>query len=84
MVAGLIGSVWRSLTLACSFGVTEGTSSDICGAGIHILEFLLTGDGNAMPDYDNVNYVIQFGTQAGTATRHGFNMTAEKFAQSPL
>ena len=81
MVAGLIGSVWRSLTLACSFGVTEGTSSDICGAGIHILEFLLTGDGNAMPDYDNVNYVIQFGTQAGTATRHGFNMTAEKFAR---
>ena len=34
-----------------------------------------------MPDYDNVNYVIQFGTQAGTATRHGFNMTAEKFAR---
>lgn len=81
MVAGLIGSVWRSLTLGCAFGVSEGTSSDICGAGVHICEFLLTGDGNAMPDYDNVVYLIQFGTQAGTATRHGFNMTADKFAR---
>ena len=75
------GSVWRSLTLGCAFGVSEGTSSDICGAGVHICEFLLTGDGNAMPDYDNVDYLIQFGTQAGTATRHGFNMTADKFAR---
>ena len=81
MVAGLIGSVWRSLTLGCAFGVSEGTSSDICGAGVHICEFLLTGDGNAMPDYDNVDYLIQFGTQAGRATRHGFNMTADKFAR---
>ena len=81
MVAGLIGSVWRSLTLGCAFGVSEGTCSDICGAGVHICEFLLTGDGNAMPDYDNVDYLIQFGTQAGTATRHGFNMTADKFAR---
>ena len=81
MVAGLIGSVWRSLTLGCAFGVSEGTSSDICGAGVHICEFLLTGDGNAMPYYDNVDYLIQFGTQAGTATRHGFNMTADKFAR---
>ena len=81
MVAGLIGSVWRSLTLGCAFGVSEGTSSDICGAGVHICEFLLTGDGNAMPDYDNVDYLIQFGTQAGTATRHGFNMTADQFAR---
>ena len=81
MVAGLIGSVWRSLTLGCAFGVSEGTSSDICGAGVHICEFLLTGDGNAMPDYDNVDYLIQFDTQAGTATRHGFNMTADKFAR---
>ena len=81
MVAGLIGSVWRSLTLGCAFGVSEVTSSDICGAGVHICEFLLTGDGNAMPDYDNVDYLIQFGTQAGTATRHGFNMTADKFAR---
>lgn len=81
MVAGLIGSVWRSLTLGCAFGASEGTSSDICGAGVHICEFLLTGDGNAMPDYDNVDYLIQFGTQSGTATRHGFNMTADKFAR---
>ncbi len=81
MVAGLIGSVWHSLTLGCAFGVSEGTCSDICGAGVHICEFLLTGDGNAMPDYDNVDYLIQFGTQAGTATRHGFNMTADKFAR---
>lgn len=81
MVAGLIGSVWRSLTLGCAFGTSEGVSSDICGAGVHICEFLLTGDGNAMPDYDNVDYLIQFGTQAGTATRHGFNMTADKFAR---
>ncbi|WP_102374098.1 molybdopterin-dependent oxidoreductase [Raoultibacter massiliensis] len=81
MVAGLNGSVWRSLAIGCVCGASEGLLSDICGAGIHVVEALFTSNGNAMPDYDNTNYVIQFGTQAGTATRHGFTMTCERFAQ---
>lgn len=81
MVAGLNGSVMRALMLGCAFGATEGFLSDICGAGIHVVEALFTSNGNAMPDYQNCNYLIQFGTQAGTATRHGFNMTADRFAQ---
>ena len=40
---------------------------------------LHTGSGNAMPDYKYCNYIVQFGTNAGTATRHGFNMTVEPF-----
>lgn len=81
MVAGLNGSVCRSVALGCAWGFSEGFLSDICGAGIHVVEAMFTSNGNAMPDYQNCNYLIQFGTQAGTATRHGFNMTADKFAQ---
>ena len=81
MVAGLNGSVARSVALGCAWGVSEGFLSDICGAGIHVVEALFTTNGNAKPDYENCNYLIQFGTQAGTATRHGFNMTADMFAQ---
>ncbi len=33
-----------------------------------------------MPDYKYCNYIVQFGTNAGTATRH-FNMTVEPFSE---
>lgn len=80
MVSSLNGSVWRSLALSCAFGPGQGILSDICGAGIHVIENMFTATGNAMPDYQYCRYLIQFGTQAGTATRHGFNMTANRFA----
>ncbi|MEC4183368.1 molybdopterin-dependent oxidoreductase [Adlercreutzia sp. R21] len=80
MVSTLNGSVQRSVALACAFGGGQGLLSDICGAGIHVIENMFTGTGNSMPDYQYCRYVIQFGTQAGTATRHGFNMTADRFA----
>lgn len=81
MVASLNGSTWRGMAMGCSYGASEGFLSDICGAGIHVVENMFTATGNAMPDYQYCRYLIQFGTQAGTATRHGFNMTAERFAK---
>lgn len=70
----LIKAIWGTKVL-------EGTNSDICGSGVHQVSDMFTGTGNAMPDYKYCNYLIQFGTQAGTATRHGFNQTAELFAK---
>ncbi len=58
----------------------EAVGSDICGAGTHAGADLYVGANNSMPDYQYCNYLLQFGTQAGTATRHGFNMTAKMFA----
>ncbi len=55
---------------------------DICGAGIHGVEGILTTGCNAAPDYQYCKYVLQFGSQAGTATRHGFNMTVRRFADA--
>ncbi len=81
MVASQIGSLVRHTALGVIYGNAEGSCSDICGAGVHQIEYLFTGTGNARPDYANCNYVIQFGTNAGAATRHGFNMTVEPFAE---
>ncbi|MDD5807067.1 MAG: molybdopterin-dependent oxidoreductase [Eggerthellales bacterium] len=81
MVQDLNASVLRGVAVGCAFGGSQGMLSDICGAGIHVIEAMYTGCGNARPDYDNTNYIMQFGTQAGTATRHGFNHTAEPFAK---
>lgn len=81
-VANLPGSIALSMFHASQFGVTQGLGPDICGAGVHTLEDLFTGTGNAMPDYNYCKYLVQFGSQAGTATRHGFNMTAKKFAEA--
>ena len=54
---------------------------DLCGTGVHQVSYIYTGAGNAKPDYEYCNYLIQFGTNAGVATRHGFNMTAELFSK---
>jgi molybdopterin-containing oxidoreductase family molybdopterin binding subunit len=56
--------------------------ADICGANIHSISQLMTSGGNALPDYTNVKYLMQFGTQAGVATRHGTSVTAKIFAES--
>jgi anaerobic selenocysteine-containing dehydrogenase len=58
--------------------------SDICGAGIHAIYDLNNGTGNASPDYDYCKYVLQFGTNAGTASRHAFNMTVRRFADARM
>jgi len=57
---------------------------DICGAGIHNLSNFHNGTGNSCPDYDYTKLIIQFGMNAGTATRHGFNMTVRRFADARL
>ncbi|MDD5807122.1 MAG: molybdopterin-dependent oxidoreductase, partial [Eggerthellales bacterium] len=56
--------------------------ADICGAPTHSISALMTGSGNACPDYTNIKYLIQWGTQAGTATRHGTSIDAKFFAES--
>lgn len=56
--------------------------ADICGAPTHPISALLTGCGNALPDYAHCKYLMQFGTQAGVATRHGTSITAKVFADA--
>lgn len=81
-VANLGGSALKSAALSVIYQtMVEPSNSDICGAGVHQVSDLFAGTGNAMPDYEYCNYLLQFGTQAGTATRHGYNMTASIFAE---
>ncbi|MDR1961168.1 MAG: molybdopterin-dependent oxidoreductase [Gracilibacteraceae bacterium] len=54
--------------------------ADICGASIHGWYERFGATGNLAPDYELCKYLLQFGTQAGTATRHGFNMSVRKCA----
>lgn len=61
---------------------TQFFTSGICGAAIHNTLDRFCGTGNAAPDYELCKYVLQFGTQAGTVTRHGTNMTAIRFAEA--
>lgn len=56
--------------------------ADICGANTHSIAGLLTGCGNSCPDYGHIKYLMQFGTQAGVATRHGTSIDAKIFAES--
>ena len=68
--------------LALSTATQREAAPDICGAGVHQLEYLHTGSGNAMPDYKYCNYIVQFRNQRryGDAC-HGFNMTVEPFSE---
>ena len=58
--------------------------ADICGGPVHNIGFILTSCGNACPDYRYNKYLLQFGTQAGVATRHGTNVVAKIYAESRL
>jgi molybdopterin-containing oxidoreductase family molybdopterin binding subunit len=81
-VASLHGSCYSTSMLSVIYDAAfQGSNSDVCGAGVHQVSYMFTAAGNAMPDYKYCNYLIQFGTQAGTATRHGYNMTTDIFAQ---
>ena len=83
MVASQAGSLVKGMALGALYGAYEPANAiaDICGAGVHQVSYIHTGAGNAMPDYKYCNYIIQFGTNAGVATRHGFNMTAGLFSE---
>jgi molybdopterin-containing oxidoreductase family molybdopterin binding subunit len=81
MVAHNAMFIWTMMLFKMLLG-TEWYCSDICGAAIHQEYERLSGTGNCMPDYDYCNYVLQFGCQTGTATRHGFNMTVRRFADA--
>lgn len=71
------------VTFGAIFGnFCQGVSADICGAGIHMASDVFNGTGNGQPDYQYCKYLIQFGTQAGTATRHGYNMSAHLFSEA--
>lgn len=56
--------------------------ADICGANVHCIEQFLTSSGNSLPDYSRCQYLMQFGTQAGIATRHGTGITAKIYAEN--
>ena len=83
MVASQAGSLVKGMALGALYGAYEPANAiaDLCGTGVHQVSYIYTGAGNAMPDYKYCNYILQFGTNAGTATRHGFNMTASLFSQ---
>lgn len=55
---------------------------DICGAGVHNVSHIFTSDGNAQPDYKYCKYLLQWGSNAAVATRHGYNMSTHLFAES--
>ena len=48
-------------------------SSGTCGKTIHSMQFITGGGFQQEPDYAYCNYLIDCGTQAGIATREGFN-----------
>ncbi|MGE4272535.1 MAG: molybdopterin-dependent oxidoreductase [Desulfitobacterium sp.] len=81
MVADNAAILWYIYFFKAILG-GEWYCADICGVAIHGMYERLSGTGNSCPDYDLCNYVLQFGTQAGTATRHGFNMTVRRFADA--
>lgn len=56
--------------------------ADICGAGIHTAYDAFVATGNGQLDYKYCKYILQFGTQAGTHTRHGTNTTAKQLAEA--
>lgn len=81
-VSNLVGSVMAGFFFGGAFGSPNGCGSDICGAAVHSVSNILTGHLNAQPDYINCKYLIQFGVQAGTATRHGYVMIARRLADA--
>ena len=86
--SAFITNVPGSLSSGTFFGGTLGARNyiipDICGAAIHGVTEVLTSGCNAGPDYAYTKYVLQFGSQAGIATRHGFNMTVKRFADARM
>lgn len=80
--ACLHGSTVLGNALYGIYGASQYWMSDICGSAVHTSEEMFTGTGNAMPDYKYTKYVVQFGMQAGIATRHGYATSVQIFAES--
>ncbi|MEG2006587.1 MAG: molybdopterin-dependent oxidoreductase [Raoultibacter sp.] len=68
--------------VAASGATLLNLGADICGAGIHSAYDAYVATGNGQPDYQYCKYILQFGTQAGTHTRHGTNTNAKLLAKS--
>lgn len=73
---------YMGTAVAAAWGSPEFMLSDLCGAGIHQFSDLYTTTGNSGPDWKYCKYLIQFGTQAGIATRHGFNVSCGRWADA--
>lgn len=83
MVANLAGTMISSFALGAVYGCgTVALAADLCGTGDHTCYNIFTGVGNGCPDYPHTKYLVQFGSQAAVATRHGFNMSCSKWAES--
>lgn len=81
-VASIVGGLNNMAFFAGTLHCPNVVISDICGAAIHLASDLNNGAANACPDYKYNKYLIQFGMQAGTATRHGFTMIAVRMAEA--
>ena len=82
LITSLISWIDAMNWLGSTGNIPVPFKADICGAPTHTITGLLTGSGNATPDYGSCKYLMQFGTQAGVATRHGMGITAKIFAES--
>lgn len=83
MVANLMGTMISSFAFGAVFDAGAiSLAADLCGTGDHTCYNIFTGIGNAAPDYPYTKYLVQFGSQAAIATRHGFNMSCSKWAKS--
>ena len=82
LITSIISWIDSMTWLGCMGNIPLPIKADICGAPTHTITGLLTGCGNACPDYGSCKYLIQFGTQAGVATRHGTSITAKIFAEA--
>lgn len=80
-VASHAGLSFFSQWTAGAFGSTF-LMPDICGAGVHNVSHIYASDGNAQPDHPHCKYLLQWGSNAGIATRHGYNMSANRSAES--
>jgi molybdopterin-containing oxidoreductase family molybdopterin binding subunit len=81
-VASIVGGLNNMLFFGGTLHTQNVVISDICGAAIHLASDLCNAAANACPDYKYNKYLIQFGMQAGTATRHGFTMIAPRMAEA--
>ncbi|NHM13224.1 molybdopterin-dependent oxidoreductase [Xiamenia xianingshaonis] len=82
LITSIISWIDSMNWLGAMGNIPQTLKADICGANTHSIAGLLTGCGNSLPDYAHVKYLMQFGTQAGVATRHGTSITAKLLAES--
>lgn len=82
IVSNVSSTTSVGMGLGCAFGGAFLLYADICGQSIHRITGLMTGTGNACPDYKHTKYVVQFGMQGGAVTRHGTNIICDIWAES--